>query len=531
MIEYIKLKIITENQQVKIVSKNNWLSDLLWLSMLITLFYTLWLGSYPLFTPDEGRYSEVAREMVATGDYITPRVNGVAFLDKPVLYYWLQAAAIHLFGVKEWAIRLFPALLGIFGCLLTYACGRRLFSRRAGLISATILATTPLYFGGAHYANLDLEVAVFISSALLCFITGILSSNKTRICFLFAAYIFAAMAFLTKGLIGFAFPGIIAFSWIIILKRWQDFKTAHLGKGIALAIFLVLPWYVLAQQANPQFLHFFFVTQQVTRFLSTAEFNNPTPFWFYLPVVLVGFFPWTVFLIQAIHNSIRNVWKEKHKHQVELFLLLWLIIVMVFFSIPRCKIIGYIFPVLPALALLVGQYLANAWSQENRKTKLLFIICCTCSIIALMTVVLNAKKFNTNSTKPLTMNLKTILLPQDEVVHYYKFFQDVPLYLEKRITIVANWNAPDIATNDNWVRELWFGMPFQKTDEWLIDKDKFWQRWNSDKRIFVFLTVNYFSHFQHHTKKYYVMGEHNGIMLVCNKQLTSLAYKAVGGAH
>lgn len=572
----IKLKIIIENQQVKILAKNTWLSDLLFLSMLISLFYTLWLGNYPFFTPDEGRYSEVAREMVATGDYITPRVNGVAFLDKPVLYYWLQAAAIQLFGVKEWAIRLFPALLGIFGCLMTYICGRRLFSRRTGFISALILATTPLYFGGAHYANLDLEVAVFISSTLLCFITGIFSTGKTRSFFLFSAYIFAAMAFLTKGLIGFAFPGIIALCWIIILKRWQDFKTAHLGKGITLAIILVLPWYILAQQANPQFLHFFFVTQQVTRFLSTAEFNNPTPFWFYFPVVLVGFFPWTIFLFQAGYHSIRNPWKEKAKHPVELFLLLWLVIVMTFFSIPRCKMIGYILPVFPALALLVGNYLAQVWEQKRisshillttcglllgiiipivvhyssleipahlipylyalaiiylatalisllllKKSKVLplFVLCCLCSITLLFTVVLGAKHVNTNSTKPLVMNLKNILQPQDEVAHYYKFYQDVPLYLEKRVTLVANWNAPDIANNDNWVRELWFGMPFQKTDDWLIDKDKFWQRWNSDKRMFVFLSANYFSHFQQHAKKCYIVGEHNRIMLVCNKPL------------
>src|SRR5476651_843718 len=110
-------------------TKRSYLSDIFLLAVVFTAFYVLWLGSYPLFNPDEGRYSEVAREMVATGDYVTPRVNGVAFLDKPVLYYWLQAVSIHLFGVKEWALRFFPALFAVMGCLLTYAAGRLAFDR------------------------------------------------------------------------------------------------------------------------------------------------------------------------------------------------------------------------------------------------------------------------------------------------------------------------------------------------------------------------------------------------------------------
>src|SRR5579864_7807694 len=103
--------------------KNNaplyWVKDLFWLALSLGLFYALWIGTHPLFTPDEGRYSEVAREMVVSGDYITPRLNGVAFLDKPALYYWLQAIAIHFFGLKEWTLRLWPALMGILGSVVT----------------------------------------------------------------------------------------------------------------------------------------------------------------------------------------------------------------------------------------------------------------------------------------------------------------------------------------------------------------------------------------------------------------------------
>lgn len=558
--------------------RQDWIRDIIYLSIILFIFYTIWLGSYPLFTPDEGRYSEVAREMVASGDYITPRVDGIAFLDKPILYYWLQATAIKLFGVKEWALRLFPALLGVLGCIATYVCGRRLFDRRTGLISAIILATTPLYFASAHYANLDLEVAVFISCTLFCFITGVQSKDRSRPYFLFAAYIFAALAALTKGLIGIAFPSMIAGSWIILLWRWDILKKIHLIAGLALFILITLPWYILVQKANPDFLNYFFVTQQVTRFLSAGVFNNSTPFWFYLPIVLVGFFPWTIFLVQALTNTIRHVWKARSTHSTELFLLLWLSIIFIFFSIPRSKTIGYILPVFPVLALLVGNYLSKLWerAQQNsirlsilnfvvigvilatilltlphyhwidfasgfkryltvisitliasmiaalslikKETVLpLFITCVTYSTLFLLTLTLGAKHLNQNTAKPLVAHLKTIIKPEDEVIAYFKYYQDVPLYLGKRVTIVTNWEAKDIASRDNWVRELWYGRSAQNTEDWLIDEEKFWERWESDKRVFVFVNANYLDQFKEQADSYFNLGKYNDIILLSNK--------------
>ncbi|MHB1221594.1 MAG: glycosyltransferase family 39 protein [Gammaproteobacteria bacterium] len=557
----------------------SWIRDIAFLAVVIFLFYMCWLGSYPLFTPDEGRYSEVAREMVATGDYITPRVNGVVFLDKPVLYYWLQATAIHLFGVTEWSLRFFPAMLAVLGCLITYVTGRNLFCRKTGLLAAVILATTPLFFGGAHYADLNIEVAVFISATLFCIINALQSEGQRQRRFFLAAYVLAACAFLTKGLIGIAFPGIITLLWIAILNRWDVLKKASLGTGLIIFLVLVLPWYVLAQIANPDFLHFFFIDQQLSRFLSAQDFNNPTPIWFYAPIILVGFFPWTIFLVQALGKSIGQVISDKKEHAATLFFLLWFIVVFVFFSIPHSKTVGYIFPVFPALAMLVGRYLALRYEEPShraiywavgnfvvlsgllgialislpqlhlinnvtptlypylytfafifiaaailsfycikRKTLLPFILLCIlCSVAFLLTLTKSAGHLNQNSAKPLTEYLQPILHNDDEVAAYFKFYQDVPIYLQRKITLVADWQAPDIATRDNWVREMWYGMAFQKKNDQLINEEQFWQRWNSDKRIFVFVSENYFDQFRSHTKHYFVLDRYNDIILLSNK--------------
>lgn len=493
--------------------RRTWLLDLAGLALLFLGFYTLWLGHYPLFTPDEGRYTEAAREMLTSGDFITPRVDGVAFLDKPILYYWLQALAMHWFGINEWAIRFFPALLGVMGCLFTYVCGRQLFNRRTGLLAAVILALTPLYFGGAHYADLNMEVAVFISCTLLSFITGIQAAGWKRHAFLLGAYVFAALAFLTKGMIGIAFPGMIGLLWVALLARWSTFKNMHLAAGIALFISLVLPWYVLVQQANPAFLHYFFVTQQVSRFLSAGSFNNPTPIWFYLPVILAGFLPWTLFLLPALRQACVAVWQQRHRQPTQLFLLLWVGVITLFFSVPTAKTVGYIFPVFPALALITGHYLANSWDKNKPITIGLAII----STALLITALVVAPHFNTKSTKPLAAELNAILKPGDEVVNYYKFYQDLPLYLQRQITLVADWESPDIIQHDNWIRELWFGKAFQDTSAWLINEPAFWEKWHSKKRVFVFLNKNNFARFKAQARYYFYLDSTNDVLLLSNE--------------
>ncbi len=533
------------------------IKDILFLLIGLFIFYALWLGSYPLFTPDEARYSEIAREMLTSHNFITPNLNGVAFLDKPILYYWLQASMIHLFGLKEWALRFWPMCLGIICCLISYSAGCLLLNRRIGLLAALILATSPLYYGGSHYANLDLEVASFISNALLCFIIAIETNKPSqRQIFLILAYIMTSLAFLTKGLIGIVFPILIIGLWIFLLKRWQIFLRLHLITGLIIFLLIAAPWYILVQKANPQFFHYFFLTQQFSRFLTKGDFNNQTSVWFYLPVVFAGFAPWSLFLIQAMFYHLKIILKNCQLHRIELFLILWSVSIFLFFSIPKSKTLGYILPIFPALALIIANYLDIFWNKLYATgihigiisfTLLCMISSCICilipeiayfavsksmtlylnitagiliiavlftlyflyqkqfkfiiyilfvtSVLFLLTFISSAATINHKSIKSVALILKPLLQPQDEVVTYQKYFQDLPIYLQHRIIIAADWHANYILHHDNWQRELWFGMPYQDTSSWLIEEPTFWQHWHSKKRVFVFMYNEYYADF------------------------------------
>jgi 4-amino-4-deoxy-L-arabinose transferase-like glycosyltransferase len=569
-----------------LVEKRTWVRDIVSIVVCLGIFYALWIGSHALISPDEGRYSEVAREMVASGDYVTPRLNGVAFLDKPALYYWLQASAIQVFGLKEWALRLWPATLGIICTLMTYIAGRLIFTRRTGIISAIILATSPLYYGGSHYANLDLEVASLVSDSLLCFIAAMqVTGSRLKNGLLMAAYVFAGLAALTKGLIGIVFPAMIIGAWIVILNRWNILTKMRLFTGAIIFFSITAPWYFLVQKANPEFLHYFFVTQQVSRFLTTQEFNSKAAVWFYIPIVLLGFFPWSVFLFQAAIRNIKLIWQNRQQHAAELFLLLWLVIIFTFFSVPLSKTVGYILPIFPACALIVGNYLNTFWDSAKakgintgiiiyaimacllsafifaaplwsdkletpvgflpylqgmavillitlfgclsflrRKNLLPLFSTFTVSVIAMLLIFINSTPtINEKSIKPLAMELKSQLNSNDEVVVFYKYYHDLPIYLERRITIVADWHSPDIARNDNWLREMWYGMVFQNTKDWLIEEDTFWSRWNSDKHLYVVTDADGYKNIQA-KGNVYVISHYNDTLLLSNQAAARSGY-------
>ena len=299
------------------------------------------LGSRPLNVPDEARYSEIPREMLVSHDFVTPHINNIKYFEKPPLFYWIQAASLHTFGLNEWSARLMNALMALIGCLGTYVAGRKLYNRKTGWFAALSLSSSLLYFILARFVSPDTTVSVLICFALFSFILR----------YYYLLYIFAALAVLAKGLIGIIFPGAIIFLWLLFTKNWRILKQCKLITGTLLFLAITVPWHVLVQLKNPEFFNFYFITQQFSRYL-TMSAGRYEPIWYYIPLLLLGLFPWTGFLVGTAQTTDR-------KNPIDLFLLISAVFIFVFYSVSHSKLIPYILPCVPFVALLMGKYFAS----------------------------------------------------------------------------------------------------------------------------------------------------------------------------
>ncbi len=316
------------------------------------------LGFAPLANPDEGRYAEVPREMLATGDFVTPRLDGIKYFEKPPLTYWLVAASLKIFGPGEAAARAIPAVFAALGVLLTYAAGRALAGRDAGWWAAIIQATAFLYFIHARILLTDMVVSVLICATLYCFIFGVREPPGRRRQLLFhGLYAGAALATLAKGLIGFLLPGAVMFFWLLLLNQWRRLRPFYLPTGLLLFAVIAAPWHILVARRNPDWAWFYFVHEHWLRFTTTTHGRNE-PWWFFIPIVVLGLFPWTGMLWPAVRTALPDSWSRREEAADRAFLLLWAIFIFLFFSASKSKLIPYMLPVFPPLALILGQYLA-----------------------------------------------------------------------------------------------------------------------------------------------------------------------------
>jgi 4-amino-4-deoxy-L-arabinose transferase-like glycosyltransferase len=510
------------------------LIDAIVLALMIGLFFSLFLGSRPLSVPDEGRYVEIPREMVVTGDWLTPRLNGVKYFEKPPLFYWFEAGLIKLFGLSEWSVRIGPALFAVFGCLAVYFAGSRMFGRRAGLASAIVLATNILYYALSQLITLDMPVSVLLTASLLAFLLGTRETEtSSRRIFFWAFYVFAALAVLAKGLIGIVIPGMIIGSWILLMNEWRVLRSMHLASGMAIFLLIAVPWHILVDRANPEFFNFYFIHEHFQRYLTKVH-GRYKPFWFFIPIVLLGLFPWIAFLFQAVKQNFPTSWKDRARHKEAIFLMLWAGLVFLFFSASSSKLVTYILPVFPPLAILIGRFLADAWGRRQlggiRAAEVLLLLTAMVFVIAigllpryrpefdihvlrphlyaiiivlfagnLATWILNRKygvrsgllaltvttmifaiacsstmpHLDTRSIKQLAMDLRSHLRSSDEVVSYRTYYQDLPVYLERRITVVE------------WKGELEFGTTVEDTKGWMINEIELWKRWLGPRRMFL----------------------------------------------
>jgi 4-amino-4-deoxy-L-arabinose transferase-like glycosyltransferase len=344
---------------------NAWSRDLLLLGAFFGALYFFALGGYPLSNPDEGRNAEIPREMLASGDWVTPRLDGVNYFEKPPLMYWAVAACLKVFGANEGSARAMPALFALGGVLLAYATARRLYGREAGLAAAAVLGTSLLYYVLGHILILDMAVSVLMSATLFCFILGVREApGSARRWWFYGLYASAALATLTKGLMGFLVTGAVMFLWLLIFNQWKRLRPFYLPTGALLFLALAAPWHVLAAMRNETWAHRYIVSEHILRYLTPAA-SRPGPWHYYIWIVLVGLIPWVGFLWPAVRDAVRGGWARRKENADAGFLVTWVTFIFLFFTINHSKLPPYILPIFPALAVLIGAWLGPALRDNN----------------------------------------------------------------------------------------------------------------------------------------------------------------------
>ena len=329
------------------------------------LVAVLWFGTLEfrgLFFPDEGRYAEIPQQMVASGDWVTPRLNGLKYFEKPPLKYWLTAASFQMFGSDEWTARLPGALLGLLGVAFTGFCAWRIWNRRTGWFAAAVLGSAWGYFLASQYLTLDISVSVFLGAGLCAFLLS-QSGGRHATRWMLLAWAAAGLAVLAKGLIGVVIPGMALCVYALLRGDYRVFRRLEPLKGALLLLAIAAPWFVLVQQRNPEFFEFFFINEHFRRYASSGH-HRAGAWWYYLPILLVGLMPWTA-------TAIRGVWSMRWagvrgdtSFSPAMFCVGWIGSILVFFSFSHSKLPAYILPALPAIALLVARRLDANWRGE-----------------------------------------------------------------------------------------------------------------------------------------------------------------------
>lgn len=559
------MKMCMKEKIFKIISNPNtpYWKDFFILFLILGPILFGFLDLRPFAVPDEGRYVEIPREMVTTGDYITPRLNGLKYFEKPPLMYWIQSFFIKTLGIKEWAMRLPLALMGLIGCFMIYAAGRFLFNRSSGLIAATILGSSLLYIVLSQLITLDMGVSFFLTACLLSFITAVNLQNNQRRLFMYCAAIFAALSVLTKGLIGLALPGLIVLIWVTLTNNWKLLIQLYLPTSILIFFAIATPWHVLVSLKNPEFFDFYFINEHFNRFLTTVH-RRYQPFWFFIPIIIAGFMPWTSFMIKALYKGIKSAKKNPNI----LFFLLWALVPFVFFSLSNSKLIPYILPVFPALALITANHISDCIQKMQSLRFEIFVfsgICLAimltgfygiqridldlflklksyiillyfilgfsavippilrlwkgnfwafCSILLsgfLIIVTANLASVHANkiSIKPLVEKLKKSMPEDTKIISYSTYYHDLPVYLNKLITI------------HNWTNELEFGQKMEphKTQRLTYNHQDVIDAWQSKDYVCMFTKLELYNNNLIGQKWFtpMILGQHDNQILVCNR--------------
>ncbi len=340
------------------------------------------LGSFGLVGPDEPRYAQVAREMLARHEFTTPILYGQPWLEKPVLYYWRAMFAFELFGVKDWVARLPSATFATAMVAIIYFHMRR-FRAGAQLNAALITASAAAVIGFARGASTDIQLAAPFAIGMLGWIAWHETGKKF---WLVDFYFFMAIGTLAKGPVAPALAGMIIVVFAAARRDWRLAPRTLWIPGIVLYSVVVLPWYISVYLDNLDFFRVFFVEHNLERYTSNM-FRHAQPFWYYLPVLLLGLAPWTVLAGAALVDALRR-WRVRLSNPQEaennflVFLTVWAVAPIVFFSLSGAKLPGYILPSMPAWTLLTADYLHRR-REERGSLALVVLHCAWVAVIVL----------------------------------------------------------------------------------------------------------------------------------------------------
>ena len=337
---------------------------------LLALFVGVDNMQRPLAHPDEGRYSEISREMAASGDWVTPRLNGIKYFEKPPLQYWASAAAFRLFGESPFTARIYTALAGLLALAAVGHTARRLAGPDAALLAVGVLLSSPYFLGMGGVVTLDMGLTAWTTVAVCAFLLAAAGPPGERRRWTLLAWAGMALAVLSKGLIGIVFPAAAVFLHCLVHRDWRLLARLEWARGAALFLAITVPWFVLVSAANPEFPRFFFVHEHFERFL-TKTHRREEPWWYFWPILFAGFLPWMLALVPAAVEGWRREaaaagfpWRR--------FALLWSGFILLFFSASGSKLPAYILPVFPVFALVLGDWLARA--EPRRLWKMVAIV-------------------------------------------------------------------------------------------------------------------------------------------------------------
>ena len=341
-------------------------ADLLALIAFCGFLFFAGLQVIGLVGADEPRYAQIAREMLQRGDWVTPVLNGQPWLEKPPLYYWATMLAYKATGgVSDWAARLPSAILCSLMIFFIYVWARH-FRRGMQLDAALITAASAIVIGFGRSASTDLPLTAMFTAAMLCWYGWYSNQNRG---WLLAFYLFTGLGTLAKGPVAVLLAGLIIVIFAALRQDWRLVLRTLWPAGILLYLAVTLPWFVAVQRASPEFFRTFFLQHNVERF-STNLYHHPQPFWFFLPVTLLALVPWTVFVIVALVDAVRDwrfsIQQPPGVEDLRTYLTVWFLLPIAFFSLSQSKLPGYILPAIPSATILLANFV---WRREQEAEK------------------------------------------------------------------------------------------------------------------------------------------------------------------